>query len=195
MKAKHILPTILTLFSAMFIGSPVMALTAQEEAALEFTFNPNVNLSVVVSDDTLLVGHLVPGTSGLSNSATITVTTNCVSGYQLYAAVGDSGSNNTRNLVMDSSNYIESVAVDANLSVLPDDTWGYTTNNGASFSGLAIYATPEPNNAWTLLNSSNSPVTSGEVISFAVGAKASASKTAGTYSNVITFAAVAPPLN
>ena len=184
MKVKRtLLITSLTLISAAFAGNAALALTEQSEATLEFTFAPSLTLSV--SDSDLIIENLMPGTSDISNTVDITVTTNNIAGYVLSATTGNT-TNPTRNLVRDSSNYLESIAVGSSLSSLSNDTWGYTTNGGTTYSGLPLYTS-----AGTELNSSNGPVnaTIGKT-SFAIGAKASTNKTAGNYTNVVNFTAV-----
>ena len=183
MKAKCIFSIMaLTLISAAFAGNAALALTAQNEAEVEFTFNPSLTLSVSSSD--IIISNLIPGTSDISNEIDVTVTTNNVGGYELSATTGNA-QNATRNLVKDSSNYLESIAVGSSLSSLSNDTWGFTTNSGSTYSGLPLYTA-----AAVVLNSSNGPVNAAAGnTKFAIGAKASANKTAGNYTNVVNFTA------
>ena len=185
MKGKRILAiTSLTLISAALAGNAAFALTEQSEAALEFTFAPSLTLSV--SDSDLIISDLIPGTSDISNTVDVTVTTNSVYGYALSATTGNT-TNPTRNLVRDSSNYLESIAVNSSTSTLSNDTWGYTIDGGATYSGLPLYTS-----AATELNFSYGPVNAAAgKTSFAIGAKASTNKAAGNYTNVVNFTAVA----
>lgn len=188
MKAKHILTTIgLVLTGAVFVGNSATALTAQDEAALEFTFEPVLTLTV--SDPDLIISNLNPGVSRMSNTIDITVETNSVGGYLLSATTGNA-QNATRNLVLDASHYFESIATGASVSTLSDGTWGYTIDNGTSYSGIALYT-----GTATTVNSSNGPVNAATgTTQFAIGAKASAVQASGNYTNVINFTAVAKPV-
>ena len=181
---RTLLISSLTLISAVFAGNAAFALTAQNEAEVEFTFAPSLTLSV--SDSDLIIENLMPGTSDISNTVDVTVTTNAVYGYSLLATTGNT-TYPTRNLVKDNNNYLESVATDASISTLANDTWGYTLDNGSTYSGLPLYT-----GASKELNSSYEPVnaTTGKT-TFAIGAKASSTKASGNYNNVVNFTAVA----
>ena len=185
MKARYIpLIAMSTLIGAGFAGNAALALTEQSEAALEFTFSPSLTLAV--SDSDLIIDNLIPGTSDISNTVDVTVTTNSVAGYSLFATTGNT-TYPTRNLVKDNNNYLESIATDASIATLADNTWGYTLNNGSTYSGLPLYTATAKE-----INSSSSPVnaTTGKT-SFAIGAKAATTKASGNYNNVVNFTAVA----
>ena len=184
MKAKCILSTMaLTLIGAGFTGSSALALTEQSEAALEFTFAPSLTLSV--SDSDLIIENLMPGTSDISNTVDVTVATNAIYGYSLFATTGNT-TYPTRNLVRDNNNFLESIATDSNTATLGNDTWGYTIDGGTTYSGLPLYTSTSKE-----LNSSYGPVDAitGKT-SFAIGAKASANKASGNYNNVVNFTAI-----
>ena len=184
-RVKYVLLAVMLILAGVgFTGELTMALSEQSEAELEFTFAPSLTLQV--SDSDIIIDNLMPGTSGLSNTVDVTVTTNAIYGYVLSATTGNT-TYPTRNLVRDNNNYLGSIVVGATTSTLTNDTWGYTLDNGATFSGLPLYT-----DASVQLNSSFGPVDAitGKT-SFAIGAKASTNKASGNYNNVVNFTAVA----
>ena len=192
----------------------------KSKQGMQFTLNPTLALSV---SGYLTIPDLVSGTNVDSNEITVTVDTNAISGYFLFASVGDSEIDtdlvNTSN-----SNYaFSSLIIDTELASMAnanDNTWGYAfkINNGnySNYTGFGqpagageiICPEPNPNSdpftevpvcyANGFLGSpgiidTNTPADS-TIVTFKIGAKASNSQPAGTYTNTINFYAVSRPL-
>ena len=170
-------------------ATPVVALSSETSSDLSFTFQPMLSLSL--SETSLSIGELYPGTFGRSNNMEVVVNTNSISGYTLAAAVGDGETYYTTNLEnVTSATPFTSLATNANVETFEtDNTWGYTLNSGTTYSGLPYYG--EAN--WKVL--SQTADNSGEkVIQFGIAAKAADSMASGEYKNVIQFRVVANPI-
>ena len=189
-------------FGFLFVGS-VSALSYQQDIGVNFTFNKV--LSLTLSSNDIHITNLAPGTASDSNVININVLTNSVNGYSLTATVGNSTTYNTTNLVHSNSNINEvftSIDWAANPTIssntnLGTDKWGFSFsldngNSWSNYNGLPLYfGDRKP----AILKQTNGPVssTSGDNIKFKIGAKASSSKPAGDYSNIINFYVVAYP--
>ena len=180
-------------------SSEVKALNYRELQRVDFTFNPTLNLAL--SSDSLVIPDLTLGNSGDSNVINITTGTNVITGMQLTATVGSSatGYNNT-NLVNGSNVFAALGSTAGSLSNFGNNTWGYsycsgscdTTTNWVSgdsgsatsgYAGLPLYTD-------TGVKLVNTTTTTDTDVKFKIGAKASMSQAAGTYTNTINFEAV-----
>ena len=195
----------LLFFSVLNILStpPTFSLTYQQDIGVNFTFNTALRLTLSSSD--IHIYNLAPGTANDSNIINVNVLTNSVSGYTLNATVGNDTTYNTRNLVHTNSSisdnftsidYTDSPTITTNTNI-DTDKWAFSfsTDNGTNWSnynGLPLYSDTE--NIATL-KETNGPVSSeaGDDIKFKIAAKASDTKPAGDYSNVINFTLVAAP--
>ena len=209
--------TILALFTIVAIAAagitslsslPTFALTYQEAVDVQFTFNPTV--SVNLSGD-LTIYNLSPGNSADSNIITVRAGSNEVNGYTLYSTVGSSSSNYT-DLRLSSSNttnvFTNLSSNKATLAAFSDDTWGYsycnTTNDcdnsttywvsgnvgstSTGYNGLPIFNASNNTTGVILADSNSANETE---LKFKIGAKASSSQLAGTYTNIVNFINVA----
>ena len=175
-----------SVFAAILGISSASALTEESEVDVKFTFNPMLTLSLSSAD--LIIANLIPGTSEDSNTIAVTVNTNNLSGYTLSATVGNS-TKNTRNLVHDTlpSNIFSNIDTSSNITAFTtDNTWGYSIDDGAHYSGLPIY-TDTPKEIKSTTEAGNS------YTNFLIGAKAANTQVSGDYTNVINFFAVANP--
>ena len=186
-----------------FAGS-ASAITYQNSTNVEFTFNPTINVSLSSAD--LMISNLSPGGTADSNIITATVSTNAGYGYYLSATTGTAGGSTS--LVNSADNTYSFTNLSSNaatLSVIPDDKWGYSysTDNGATWvsgdngSALSGYnGLPLDNDdsgaTGVKLLSSDSFAGSGSV-QFKIGARASSSQAAGTYTGTVNFYAVTNP--
>ena len=160
------------------------ALTWQDEVDVQFTFNPALSISLSAAD--IVIEDLSPNTSADSNQISVTVKTNNVSGYQLNATVGDASHAYRTLLHTNGTNSFASIDVGSSMTTLPEGNyWGYSANDGVTFSGLPLYNDTEN---VAVLNSSDGAIT--EITPFRIKARAAATQTAGDYSNVINFVAV-----
>ena len=180
------------------------AITYQNSTNVEFTFNPTINVSLSSSD--LTISNLSPGGTADSNIITATVSTNAGYGYYLSATTGTAGgSTSLVNSADNSYSFTNLSSNAATLSAIPDDKWGYSysTDNGATWvsgdngSALSGYnGLPLDNDdsgaTGVKLLSSDSFATSGSV-KFKIGARASSSQAAGTYTGTVNFYAVTNP--
>ena len=190
------------LLSTVVVNS-VSALTYSNNTDVTFTFNPTISLSV--SGD-LVIDNLSPNNSADSNTITVTASSNAPVGYTLYTNVGDS-SNNYTDLRMSSSDSTNVFGVlpsaVASLANMGDSKWGYSYCNNsndctsssnwvqgsvgsttAGYGKMPLYNDASHNGDVKLADTNNSNATT---INFKIGAKASGSQAAGTYTNVINF--------
>ena len=186
------------------VAGSASAITYQDPTNVEFTFNPTINVSLSSSD--LSISNLAPGRTAESNIITVTVSTNAGYGYYLSATTGAAGGGtslvNSADSTYSFSNLSSNVAT---LSAIPDGKWGYSysTDNGATWisgdngSALTGYnGLPLDNDdsgaTGVKLLSSDSFAGSGSV-KFKIGARASSTQAAGTYTGTVNFYAVTNP--
>ena len=193
----------LALMLAVFCGFlgviDTSAVTYQDNVDVSFTFNPtiSINLSSDTASTDLIINNLTPGSVADSNILTVSVTTNATYGYYLTATAGTS-STNTDLVNTENSNYkFTSIATNASLASLStDNTWGYriSDDNGSTWSNYSGLPKDNDDEGATgkALIETTSPVDN-QSIKFKIGAKASTSQAAGTYTNIITFYAVTSP--
>ena len=171
-------------------------MTYQNEINVRFTFEPS--LSISLSSPNLIISNLVPGNYSNSNTITVDVTTNNVTGYTLTAKVGGTGQTAANNsLVNTISNTAFTSLGDSDNIILPnfsDNKWGFSTaasiTDATTFSGL-LYNEDKVINATTNYDGTAATGYTGtNSTKFTIGAKASADQAAGDYTNVITFTAV-----
>ena len=185
MKVKHSLILFGIALGGLMIREGASALDWQDEVNVQFTFNSA--LTVTLSREQLLINELSPDGADNSNEIDITVTTNNVSGYKLFATVGDAQHNYRTLLHTNGTNNFASLDVGSSVSSFPagSNTWGYSTDSGSTYSGLPLYS-DTTNSA--MLNSS--AVATTQVTPFLIGARATAEQVSGSYTNVINFTAV-----
>lgn len=166
------------------MASGAGALSYVDETNVQFTFNPM--LTMTLSEGDLTITDLAPGNSKNSNAVAITVNTNSVYGYGLYATVGNSTYNSTDLVLSGGADSFTSIATNANASSLSGGYWGYSIDAGTTYNGLPLY---------TATNGAELKTTTGaaqnDATSFLIGAAADTAQTQGTYNNVINFSAVA----
>ena len=177
-------------------------LTYQTRVPVEFTFNDT--LSLTVSGD-IAIPRLFPGSFMDSNIVTVTVGTNNAYGYTLSATVGNSANASRELRKADYAGTGDSVfsnlAIGAGLTrevfssnSSYDNYWGFSTNKVGSaysgkYNGLPLYNDLTAG-AVVLDYSGYMPSGGSSTTDFWIGAKASANKEAGVYTNVINFIAV-----
>ena len=165
-------------------------------------------MNVSISGD-LVISDLSPGSSSDSNIITITAGSNEANGYTLFGNVGSTTYNYTdlRISPSNSTNKFTNLSTNkATLSNFDENTWGYsycnatvsssacdTTSNwvsgsvgstSAGYNGLPLFNSANTASGVTLADESSASSTT---LKFKIGAKASASQTGGTYTNVINF--------
>ena len=201
MKAKNIVTICGIILGGIIAVRGAGALTYQDTADVEFTFNETLSLSLTTGD--LEITGLMPGVKANSNTVTATVNTNSLNGYTLSAAVGDTTTHNYTDLRVNSGSASPAFASTTS-ATLAEGKWGYSTcvasasvtcstdptveTNWAGYSGFSAVATD------TVLRSfvGKRPENAYErQTNFRVGAYAASGQAEGTYTNVITFKAVA----
>ena len=210
MKKKQRIISVLTLAISFLVVNHVSALTYQNSTNVDFTINPTI--SMTLSGD-LIIDNLTPGSSGDSNIITVNVSTNASHGYYLSATVGDSSSassnHNTSLNHSDNSNYkFNSLSSNvSSLSGFSDNQWGYSYCNSTNdctnasnwisgsqgstssgYNGLPLDNDDNGATGVTLVDTTSPLVDSS--IKFKIGAKASNTQAAGTYTNTINFYSV-----
>ena len=112
------------------------ALTYSNNVDLEYTFAPTLDVSFSSNNGSsfngFVIEDLTPGTAAYSNTVTVTASSNNSDGFTMSATVGkdssvDSYRNNSRLVHSNNTNYFESIATNANLSLdnLGTNKWGY----------------------------------------------------------------------
>ena len=160
------------------------ALTYQDSADVQFTFNGVLTMSL--SEGDLTISDLAPGNKKNSNPVAITVNTNSAYGYGLYATVGNATYNNTNLTLAGGAGNFTSVATGTSTATLTGGQWGYSTDAGATYKGLPLYTATNGAELKTTTGAASNDVTN-----FLIGAAAGTNQAQGTYNNVINFAAVA----
>ena len=193
---------ILTIMSSLVFTIPANALEYQTDPiTLDFTFGSVLSIS---TDGDITIPSLTPGTKSISDSNyKVIVSTNNTTGYTLAATVGcSSGANcyNTKNLV-DSNNDDTTTnnftMIDSATTLTTPGTWGIsldsTADENSTFDTLPLYSSTAK-----IINQTTS-TTGTAAIGYAgtnnttmrIGAYATTSQLAGTYTNTINFIAVA----
>lgn len=190
-------------FSFLFCSSSVLALTYSTPKRIEFKVNPTISLTV--SDDSIYIPNLTPGTYADSNIVTVSASTNVNSGLKLYAAVNNGSSNSTSLTSNNGSSFTSISSTKATLADFSDNTWGYsycasscTTasnwKNGnkssatTGYGGLPAYSASNISSGILMAESSNN--TDQPSVQFKIGARAGSAQPAGLYGNSATFTAV-----
>ena len=197
---RNVLGAGLALTSGALLLQPVLALTYQHSLQIEFNFEPMLAVSLSASD--LLIDNLTPGSSDHSNTITVNVETNNMTGYTLAAKVGNGTTYQNDRLVntTNSSSYFYNLTSSATLSNFPDNRWGYAlgaVNNSTVYSGL-VYNTDTTINATTnAAGTAATGYTGTGNTNFTIAAKAANTLSAGDYKNVIIFTVVGnqPPIS
>ena len=193
--------------ATIFSGQLASAETFESAQGISFTFNPTVKITITggtgATSDGLTIDNLTPGDYKDSNIITVTAGSNSPLGYTLSSTVGSSTYNSTelRRGGTETANKFTNLSSNkASLSAFDPGYWGYSysTNSGstwisgdivsgtsAGYNGLPIYTTASP---IKLVNSSTASESS---VQFKIGARATSSQLAGTYSNVVNFIGVA----
>ncbi|MBQ9484719.1 hypothetical protein IJU85_01270 [Candidatus Saccharibacteria bacterium] len=177
--------------ASAYIAGP-RYLTYQTPVDIKFTFNSTLSISLSSAD--LLIANLAPGASASSNTITVSVNTNNITGYTLSAKVGDGTTYTNDKLVNSSSNtYFDNLTSSSTLSNFGNNKWGYalgTISSSSTYSGL-VYNTDTIINATT--NASGTAATGytgTSNTSFTIAAKASDTQASGDYKNIIIFTVV-----
>ena len=192
MKKRGVFLGIGALLGGFLLAPCVFAVTFQNNVDVEFTFNSTLSISLSSAD--LLIANLAPGASASSNTITVSVNTNNITGYTLSATVGDGTTYTNDKLINSSSNtYFDNLTSSSTLSNFGDNKWGYalgTISSSSTYSGL-VYNTDTIINATT--NASGTAATGytgTSNTSFTIAAKASDTQASGDYKNIIIFTVV-----
>ncbi len=186
------------------------AVSYQSSTNVQFTFNPTLSMSV--SGD-LIIDSLAPGSSSDSNIITVSINTNSAYGYQLSATVGTKTEGEDA-LVNGNNEFTNLTSNVSSLSNFSDNSWGYSYstdsgtnwisgNVGSSSSGYNGLPLDNNNDDTNLLGYGGvtlidtNTLSNNNSIQFKIGAKASTTQPAGTYTNTVNFYAItyAPPMN
>lgn len=177
--------------ASAYIAGP-RYLTYQTPVDIKFTFNSTLSISLSSAD--LLIANLAPGASASSNTITVSVNTNNITGYTLSAKVGDGTTYTNDKLINSSSNtYFDNLTSSSTLANFGNNKWGYalgTISSSSTYSGL-VYNTDTIINATT--NASGTAATGytgTSNTSFTIAAKASDTQASGDYKNIIIFTVV-----
>ena len=182
----------------LILSSPISAITFQDSVDVQFSFD--VSLGLTLSSDILLIDGLSPGNSAHSNTISVDVMTNNVSGYTLSARVGGAGQTAANNSLVDTATNaaFTSLGSDASLILTQfgSNQWGYTTSitpdiiGSTQYSGLSYGSDKTINATTTASGTAVAGYPGTNLTRFTIGAKAADDQLAGNYSNVITFTVV-----
>ncbi|MBR3052410.1 hypothetical protein IKG60_02200 [Candidatus Saccharibacteria bacterium] len=185
------------------------AVTYQDTIDQSFTLNPTITLSLTGGN--LSIDNLTPGYSSDSNIVTVNVSTNAGYGYYLSATAGTPSTNTDLTHTTATTNTFTNLTSNKpTLSDFSDNTWGYSycnstndcTNNAnwvsgdlgntsTGYNGLPLDQNNNGSTGIKLLNPTT--IASSGSIQFKIGAKASTTQVAGTYTGTINFYAVTNP--
>ena len=162
---------------------------------IEFTLNSVLTVS---TDGNIAISNLTPGNKSISSSDyTVTVSTNSVAGYTLSATVGcESGDGCFNSKILGDGNSNDFSMVESTTALTPGK-WGVsldsTATENSNFRTLPLYSgTADIINQTTDASGAAATGYQGtQSTTFRVGAYAADTQVAGTYTNVINFAAVA----
>ena len=187
MKVKHIITTCGIILGGLAVTNGANAIVTYKDGEdVQFSFAPVLSMSL--SADGFTIDNLAPGTSGVSNAVTATVSTNSAAGYQLSATVGNSTYASTDLISSTGTGNFRMISSGTSLT---SGTWGYTLDSGATYKALSI-TTP------TVLNktsdaagtAASSAYAGGTSTAVKIGAYAATDQRSGTYNNVVNFAVV-----
>ena len=200
--------TILTIISSLVLTTSASALDySSDPITLDFNFGSVLSIS---TDGDIIIPNLTPGTKAISSSNyVVTVSTNNVAGYTLAATVGcpstasSYGTNctDTKNLV-DGNNEDTSTnnfTMLESASALTSGTWGIsldsTATENSTFDTLPLYSTSAKviNQTTNATGTASTGYFGTNSTTMRIGAYATTSQQAGTYTNIINFIAVANP--
>ena len=186
------------------------ALTYGNNVDLKYHVNTTLDVSLSSSDNGnnfngFVIKDLTPGTAAYSNIVTITASSNNSDGFIMSATVGkdsgvDSYRNNSRLVHSNNTNYFESIATNANISLEElgsngtTNEWGYAicetiANNEcttwSNYNGLPVVGTAEnPTVGTTLAELDTAGSTS---VDMKIGASSTNTQVFGTFTNDINF--------
>ncbi|MBR3052139.1 hypothetical protein IKG60_00775 [Candidatus Saccharibacteria bacterium] len=188
---------------------PASAVTYQSTTDQSFTLNPTITLSLTGGN--LSIDNLTPGYSSDSNIVTVNVSTNAGYGYYLSATAGTPSTNtNLTHTTATTNTFTNLTSNKPTLSDFSDNTWGYSYCNSANdctnnanwvsgdlgntstgYNGLPLDQNNNGSTGIKLLNPTT--IASSGSIQFKIGAKASTTQVAGTYTGTVNFYAVTNP--
>ena len=188
---------------------PASAVTYQSTTDQSFTLNPTITLSLTGGN--LSIDNLTPGYSSDSNIVTVNVSTNAGYGYYLSATAGAPSTNTDLTHTTATTNTFTNLTSNKpTLSDFSDNTWGYSYCNSANdctnnanwvsgdlgntstgYNGLPLDQNNNGSTGIKLLNPTT--IASSGSIQFKIGAKASTTQVAGTYTGTVNFYAVTNP--
>ena len=115
------------------VSGSVGALSYQSSVGVGFTFEPT--LSVSLSNSSLVINNLTPGSASDSNIITVGVSTNAAYGYNLFSTVG-SATNATTELKNGNNGFASLSSSAATLANFDDNKWGYSysMDSGSSWA-------------------------------------------------------------
>jgi len=184
---------ILTLSLLILTLSLLNIILSQNIFAVQLNLYAEVTpaLNITMSSSDIVIDNLHPGQSGDSNIVTISIDSNNSRGFTLFSTVGNSENDYTQ--FKDGTGGVFSAVQNTvpSHTDLSSNEWGYSAspndlNSWSEYSALPLYTEPGE----ILLNTTSS---GSATVNFKIGAKASPTKAAGNYTNVINFLAVAAP--
>lgn len=177
--AAGIFLAFMTLSSLVFsLFSPIIKTNAADSDTVNVSATINGVLSVSAPETVALSSSSVtPTTDGVfvSNSGTVTVTTNSLTGYYLYISSTQATMSSSS-----ASTTIGACASGVTSSTMVKDTWGYSIDSGATYKPITT--------SNTLIKTSDSVSDTTQTVYF--GAKISTATESGTYTNTATFTGV-----
>lgn len=208
---KAIISVLAISIFGILIGNFALAITYEKTINPAFTVNDTLTLSLSSPD--LVINDLAPGNASDSNTITINVLSNNVTGYVLNSTVGNNVYNNDQ-LIHSSSAAaapFSTIAYGTTISSIDNFSsrqWGYSYSldggttwinanktdgvNDSGYSGLPLYN--DSTNVATLKSTNTTSPATGDNVQFKIAAKADAAQASGEYRNVVNFIAIANPV-
>lgn len=184
----------------MAIAMPAFASAANSSA--DTTVNAIIGSAISLTTSTTVAINITPTSGGAvsSESDTVTVNTNNLSGYALTLADSDADTN----MVSGSNTMAAHDGSFASPTTLGNNTWGYRIVGAGGFGGSAYSAETSNSSStstWAGVPASSSPTSikttssaaSNDITTVWYGVKATAGQANGVYTNQVTYSATTNP--
>ncbi|MBR3366018.1 InlB B-repeat-containing protein [Candidatus Saccharibacteria bacterium] len=148
------------------------------------------NISISNSSETISFDKVQPTSAGVITRATdtLTVTTDCSAGYNVYISSTNGGGTSLVNNTTDSNNEITALSgttIGSTALALSNNTWGFNTVSGDTYYGLPAYTDAMNHTIYSGTNDS---------VSIYYGAKVTDALTPGKYTGQVLYTVTVNPV-
>ena len=175
---------------AAFLFPHIPEQVAAEEKGTTAALSIETAVAISIPSEITIEADPEPDGKFQSTSATLGITTNNFTGYDLYLSAAD-GDNVLRNENPSIQNTINPTTDGKTSTTMSNNTWGYNLSGGSSTQIPDTY-NAVPKDGTTALDSTTTPSTTNYNLTF--GAKVDTNIASGTYSSEVIISAVAKPV-